>query len=72
MIPSKTLEKIGPSQAMACRRRPPDAGYVLTGSDLNDLACLVVRLGSRMDDANETRDWQNRIALMLSQAEILR
>jgi hypothetical protein len=66
LVPSKTIEKVGRTQMAALRRRNPDAFFALTGNDLNDLAVLANRMNYSFDDANEMRDWQNRINLMLS------
>lgn len=68
MVPSKTGEIVGPTQMAAAVRFKAHDYYALTGVDLNDLAILAVRLNSRMVDGDELRDWQNRIALMLSGA----
>ena len=69
MVPGKTFAKVsGPSMA-AVRTRNPDDYYALTGNDLNDLAVLALRFEHRFEDAEELRDWQNRLSLMLSGAE---
>ncbi len=70
MIPGKTLDLLG-AQAVATARAKfdNDADYALLGKDLNDLRVLALRLEARMVDANELRDWQNRIDQMLSRAE---
>jgi hypothetical protein len=69
MVPSKTIEKVGGTSMAAVRTHSPDDYYALTGNDLNDLAVLALRMNARLDDANELRDWQNRINLMLSRVE---
>ena len=71
MIPSKTYDVVGGSTVGACITRPAHDYYALTGSDLNDLAVLAVRMNSKFHDANELRDWQNRLSLMLSKAELV-
>ena len=42
--------------------------YPVDGIDLNDLSVLAARLESGITDADELRDWQNRINLMLFDA----
>jgi len=69
MVPSKTFDKVSASSMAAARRHEPGDYYALTGNDLNDLAVLALRFEHRFDDANELRDWQNRLSLMLSGAE---
>jgi hypothetical protein len=69
VVPSKTFDKVsGPSMA-AVRTRSADDYYAMSGNDLNDLAVLALRFEHRFEDANELRDWQNRLSLMLSRAE---
>jgi hypothetical protein len=69
MIPAKTAEVVGPGQMRASMTRPVDDFYALTGNDLNELAVLAIRLNNKFHDANELRDWQNRLNLMLAQAQ---
>ena len=69
MIPSKTYDKVGGSTVRGCITREAHDSFALTGTDLNDLSVLVARMNDRFDDPNELRDWQNRISLMLSNAE---
>jgi len=69
MVPSKTFDKVSASSMAAVRRHNPDEYYALTGNDLNDLAVLALRFEHRFEDANELRDWQNRLSLMLSRVE---
>jgi len=70
-VPSRTVNVIGASTLMGAEVRlfDPDSHYPLTGSDLNDLAALVVRFNFGFDDPNETRDWQNRLSVMISNAQ---
>jgi hypothetical protein len=66
MIPAKTREALGSSlwQTKVCE---PNDYYGVIGNDLNELKALALRLNERLD-ANEARDWQNRINLMIDQA----
>ncbi len=68
MVPAKTIEVIGPGQmqALAARREESSTPFVIYGSDLNDLAALVLRFNAKMTDANELRDWQNRLNGLVS------
>lgn len=67
-VPAKTFIKVSGASMASVRRRDPNDYYALTGNDLNDLAVLVLRFEHRFEDANELRDWQNRLSLMLSSA----
>lgn len=67
MIPNTTHELIKDKRV----RTFDDGDYALSDTDMRDLAALAVRLESKMVDANELRDWQNRLNLMLSQAQQL-
>ena len=69
VISAKTIEVIG-TQYSRVRHREPNEFFALTGNDLNDLACLAVRLngtGARLE-GDELRDWENRLWLMLTNA----
>jgi hypothetical protein len=69
MIPAKTIEIIGVGQAVRAIRFKAHDDYVLDGVDLNDLSALSARMGiGPAIGGDEMRDWQNRLALMLSQA----
>jgi hypothetical protein len=63
--PAKTIQTIGPTQMQNLQRFDSVDYYALTGTDLNDLAVLAERMNFRWDDANEMRDWQNRLNLMI-------
>lgn len=71
MIPAKTYEVVGGTQVAAQITRSAHEEFAVTGTDLNDLAVLGVRLNYRMCDGDELRDWQNRINLILSKAVAL-
>jgi hypothetical protein len=72
MIPTKTHEVIGESGVRAAIRFDAHADYVITGIDLNDLNCLVRRLGiGPAIGGDEMRDWNNRLALMVSETYAL-
>jgi hypothetical protein len=70
MVPTKTIEIIGQGQmkALAERREDGSAAFAVYGGDLNDLRALALRLNSAMTDANELRDWQNRLNLLVDNA----
>jgi hypothetical protein len=66
MIPTKTIDAVGADRiAQHAIRFKAHEDYVLDGIDLNDLAALVLRLEHPITDADELRDWLNRISLML-------
>jgi len=68
MIPAKTLDLLK-SQIAQTRRNSPNEFFLVTGTDLNDLRALALRLDHPFTDADEKRDWQNRINLLCSTAE---
>jgi hypothetical protein len=68
MIPAKTFELLK-SQFEQTRKNSPNEFFLVTGTDLNDLRALALRLDHPFTDADEKRDWQNRINLMCSTAE---
>jgi hypothetical protein len=67
-IPSNAHKVLGASTVAATKQYVPDEFYVLTGTDLNDLAALAARFNHSFTDPNENRDWQTRINLMLMNA----
>jgi hypothetical protein len=67
MMPAKTAELLGSQMGQAFRNKPEDH-FVITGTDMNDLRALAMRFDHPFADANEKRDWQNRINLILSSA----
>jgi hypothetical protein len=67
MIPSKTVELLGSSMHQALRN-DPGKSFLITGTDLNDLRALAMRFDRPFADANEKRDWQNRINLICGSA----
>ena len=68
MIPAKTFDVVGGTTIAGAKRFDPNGYYLLTGTDLNDLAVLAIRFNYAFKDPDETRDWQNRVSLMLSSA----
>ena len=68
MIPAKTFDVVGGATVAAAKRFDPNGYYMLTGTDLNDLAVLAIRFNHSFSDPDETRDWQNCVSLMLSSA----
>ena len=70
MIPSKTREvlKSGIDQP---HKNNPDDLFIVMGNDLNDLRVLALRLDYEFSDPNEKRDWQNRINLICSSAQLM-
>ena len=67
MMPAKTAELLGSQMANAFVNKP-DHHFVISGTDMNDLRALAMRFDQPFADANEKRDWQNRINLILSSA----
>lgn len=67
MIPKNTYAVLG-SQMHQAFRDDPSACFAITGTDLNDLRALAMRLDYPFADANEKRDWQNRINLICASA----
>jgi hypothetical protein len=64
---------IGEGGVIAARRFERNDDYVIIGNDLNDLNCLVRRLGQGLEiGGDEMRDWQNRLVLMIGNAIKLR
>jgi hypothetical protein len=70
MIPSKTREMLKSGIAQA-RKNDPDDLLIVAGDDLNDLRALALRLDYEFTDADEKRDWQNRINLICSSAQLM-
>jgi hypothetical protein len=68
MIPKKTIEVVGPSTIAGALRFKAHKYYAIEGNALNDLCVLAVRFNSKWDDPDETRDWQNRLNLILDTA----
>jgi hypothetical protein len=67
VIPAKTQKALG-AQLWQAHVAKPNAFYAVTGSDLNDLKALALRLTDRLDP-DEQRDWQNRLNLLVDQAK---
>lgn len=68
MVPSKTMEILA-SEAPNARIGDPTSYYVISGVDLNDLKALQLRFcKAPFDDANEKRDWENRLHIICSSA----
>jgi hypothetical protein len=70
MIPRKTSELLG-SQLHQAYRNKDSEFFAINGTDLNDLRALAMRFDQPFTDANEKRDWQNRINLICSSAAAL-
>lgn len=67
MIPAKTREALG-SQLWQAKVCEPEEYYLVIGNHLNELKALAMRLTDRLDP-NESRDWQNRLNLMIDRAK---
>lgn len=67
-IPYSTIVKVGVNRLAGALRFKAHDDYKVDGIDLNDLCGLAVRLETAMTDANELRDWQNRLNEILSRA----
>ena len=70
MIPTKTREVVKSGIAQA-RKNDRDDLLIVTGNDLNDLRVLALRLDYEFTDQNGKRDWQNRINLICSSAQLM-
>jgi hypothetical protein len=70
MIPRKTSELLGSQLHQAYRNNDSEL-FAINGTDLNDLRALAMRFDHPFADANEKRDWQNRINLICSSATAL-
>lgn len=68
MAPEKTIELLGGAAIAKASRFDAAADFGIDGCAMNDLAVLAARLEKGMTDANELRDWQNRINLILDRA----
>jgi hypothetical protein len=69
MIPSKTTEVVGPRSIAGALRFKAREFYAVDGNALNDLCVLALRFNFKWDDPNESRDWQNRLNLILDAAK---
>lgn len=71
MIPGKTIEKVGTTTLAAIIDRAKRNGiethedYAIEGFELVELAVLATRMNARLDDAEELRDWQNRLNVLV-------
>jgi hypothetical protein len=70
MIPTKTREVLKSGIAQAHKNDPDDL-LIVTGDDLNDLRALALRLDYEFTDPDEKREWQNRIDLICSSAQLM-
>ena len=70
MIPHRTQDMLG-SQVMQAITRKAHSIYSVQGLDLNDLKALAMRLDLPQPmDADERRDWANRINVLLDTADL--
>jgi hypothetical protein len=67
-VPTKTIDIVGLAKVASLIVHKAHDDYVVQGGDLNDLRVLAQRLETGITDANELRDWQNRINLLVSEA----
>lgn len=68
MIPKRTLEILGGSQPVI--KFDPDTDYAIESYQLQELEALMRRFYlERAFDADEMRDWGNRLHAMLRRAE---
>ena len=67
-VPSATIDKLGVAGVAKVLRFKAHDAYAVIGIDLNDLCALAARMEYAMTDANELRDWQNRLNLIITEA----
>jgi hypothetical protein len=68
MVPSKTYDILGTQMQRLLNEHSTGDYYLVSGNVLNELRVLAVRFGHPFTDANEKRDWQNLINLMVDKA----
>jgi hypothetical protein len=68
MVPAKTYDLLGSRMQQLLSEHSADDYYAIEGTVLNELRVLAVRFDYPFSDANEKRDWQNRLNSMVDNA----
>jgi len=71
MLPAKTIDKVGMTTMRAIMDRMKRQGvethedHAIEGYEVTELAVLAQRMNAALQDADELRDWQNRLNLLV-------